>query len=96
MNNKFPTAKERRKMAVFKAEIENEELIKVAERFVNYEILPAILETDSTGVNIQLPTEAYDNFEEFRRLCIKFIPDDYIVEIGHDGAGMYNTLAVYW
>ena len=67
MNNKFPTAKERRKMAGYKVVHKNEELSKVAERFVNYEILPAILETESSGVNIRLPTEAYDNLEEIGR-----------------------------
>lgn len=95
---KFPTAKERKAMGKNseKGKKSPLKLTVVAKRFVKEKVLPEILDTEGSCVNIALPFEAYSNLDKFVEECRKIIPSDYDVERSHDGCGMYETLYVSW
>jgi hypothetical protein len=75
---------------------------KVVIDFLNGTVFDEIntVTTDSpttTGLNIVVPHEAYNNLNEFYTIASHELTKlGYTSERSHDGAGMYDTLWISW
>jgi hypothetical protein len=97
---KWPTPEELRSKQ-FEAKKKKDEnwrkhLRKIVKSFLETQVLPAMLKTEFSSVNIPIPMEAYGNLVEFYKICRELIPKEYDVKENDDGAGRYNTLYVGW
>ena len=98
MKINLPTAEKIREWKGTKLSIKEASIRNVAITFLNGKLKEAINSSseNSTGVNVEVPMEAYSN-DEFYKICIEELGKlGFTAEKSHDGGGMYSTLYVSW
>jgi hypothetical protein len=97
MKIKFPTAKSLRKSIVVPPK---RNMSSVVKRFLEGDVLDGVLDAqlhNRDGVNVKVPSEAYNDLNEFYKLCDGVLkPLGYYPARSDDGAGQYNTLFISW